>query len=112
MAHADQNAFFQVALKRFIDDVSVEVMEAQLVSKLADILSATSIFDMSDDTISRLAGESEESRAEREQLTRQLQVLKTGLETCRRFASVRIGGGMQFSANDTSGDDIDALTQS
>lgn len=87
-------------------------MEAQLVSKLADILSATSIFDMSDDTISRLAGESEESRAEREQLTRQLQVLKTGLETCRRFASVRIGGGMQLSANDTSGDDVDALTQS
>ena len=87
-------------------------MEAQLVSKLADILSATSIFDMSDDTISRLAGESKKSRAEREQLTRQLQVLKTGLETCSRFASVRIGGGMQLSATDTSVDEIDALTQS
>jgi len=87
-------------------------MEAQLVSRLADILSATSIFDMSDDTVSRLAGESEESRAEREQLTRQVQVLKTGLETCTRFASVRIGGGMQLLATETSGDEVDALTQS
>lgn len=85
----------QVALKRFIDDISVEVMEAQLVSKLSDILSAMSICDMSDETVSRLAGESEESRAEREQLNRQVQVLQYGLETCKRFASVRMGGGME-----------------
>ena len=99
-------------MKRFIDDVSVEVMEAQLVSKLADILSAMSIFDMSNETISRLAGESEESRAEREQLTRQLHVLKSGLDTCKRFASVRIGGGMQSSVTGGSSDKDSALTQS
>lgn len=85
----------QVALKRFINDISVEVMEAQLVSKLSDILSALSICDMSDETVSRLAGESEESRAEREKLNRQVQVLQSGLETCNRFASVRMGGGME-----------------
>lgn len=104
--------FSQVALKRFIDDVSVEVMESQLLSKLADILSAISIFDMPDETISRLAGESEDSRAERELLTRQLQVLKSGLDTCRRFVTVRLGGGMQPSATGEASDDVDALTQS
>ena len=90
--------YLKVALKRFIDDVSVEVMEAQLVSKLHDILSPVSIFSMPDEIVTRIAGESEESRAEREQLMRQLEVLRAGLETCKRFASVRVAGGVHLSA--------------
>ncbi|KAK1832585.1 P-loop containing nucleoside triphosphate hydrolase protein [Podospora conica] len=104
-------AYYKVALKRFIDDISVEVIEAQLVSKISDILSAVSICDMSDETISRLAGESEESRAEREQLNRQLCVLKSGLETCKRFASVRVSGDSLFASsqdNDLDPNDDDS----
>jgi hypothetical protein len=39
--------------------------------------------------VTSIAGESEENRAQREQLTRQLDVLTKGSETCKRFIGVR-----------------------
>ncbi|SPQ23961.1 4aabc9d3-cb0e-4cab-b923-e71054945ea4 [Thermothielavioides terrestris] len=75
------NAYYKVALKRFIDDVAVEVIEGRLVSALAAILSPVSVFEMPADQVARIAGEPEEIRAEREQLTKQLEVLRSGLET-------------------------------
>jgi hypothetical protein len=39
--------------------------------------------------VTSIAGESEENRAQREQLTRQLDVLIKGSETCKRFIGVR-----------------------
>lgn len=42
------------------------------------------------DLVTCIAGESEENRAQREQLTRQLDVLMTGSETCTRFIGARV----------------------
>ncbi|KAK3935347.1 dynamin family protein [Diplogelasinospora grovesii] len=86
------NAYYKVALKRFIDDMAIEVIEAKLVDVLGNILSPVSVYEMPSDLVSRIAGESEESRTQREQLTRQLDVLRKGLDTCKRFAGLRIGG--------------------
>jgi len=80
-------------LKRFIDDIAVQVIEEKLVSQLHSILSPVSIFKMPDDQVSRIAGESEDSRSHREQLKRQLDVLRKGLETCKRFVGLKFGGG-------------------
>jgi len=44
------------------------------------------------DLVTRIAGESEENRAQREQLTRQLDVLMKGSETCKSFIGVRVLG--------------------
>jgi hypothetical protein len=41
------------------------------------------------DLVASIAGESEETRIQREQLTRQLDVLMKGSETCKRFIGVR-----------------------
>lgn len=82
-----------MALKRFIDDVAVEVVEAKLVSALDRILPPNAIFQMSDDHVAHIAGESEETRSEREQLGKQLDVLRNGLETCKRFVGFRVSGG-------------------
>ena len=71
----------------------MEVIEAKLVSRIATILSPVSIYQMSDDQVARIAGESEESRAQRDQLARQLTVLRKGLETCKRFVGMKFGGG-------------------
>ncbi|KAK0723412.1 P-loop containing nucleoside triphosphate hydrolase protein [Lasiosphaeria miniovina] len=87
------DAYYKVALKRFIDDVAVQVVEGKLVSALENILSPVNVWRMSDDLVSRIAGESEESRLTREQLAKQLGVLKSGLETCKKFANLRIRGG-------------------
>ncbi|KAL1836356.1 hypothetical protein VTJ49DRAFT_5248 [Mycothermus thermophilus] len=86
------NAYYKVALKRFVDDVAVEVIEGQLATVLRDILSPTSVFKMPSNQVARIAGETEEIRTEREQLERQLDVLSNGLETCKRFAGLRLSG--------------------
>ncbi|KAH6632477.1 P-loop containing nucleoside triphosphate hydrolase protein [Chaetomium tenue] len=87
------DAYYKVALKRFMDDVAVEVIEAKLVSAIDDIFSPVKVYQMSPELVSRIAGESEDSRTEREQLSRQLAVLGNGLLTCKRFAGFRVGGG-------------------
>lgn len=82
----------QVALKRFIDDIAIEVIEAKLISPLYDIFSPITVTSMPADLVTRIAGESEENRAQREQLTRQLDVLMKGSETCKRFIGIRVLG--------------------
>jgi hypothetical protein len=73
--------------------VAVEVIEAKLMSALDRILSPLSVYLMPADEVARIAGESEETRAERDQLNKQLDVLRNGLETCKRFVGFRISGG-------------------
>ena len=82
----------QVALKRFIDDVAVEIVEVKLVSKLYDIFSPITVISMSADLVTAIAGESEENRAKREQLTKQLDVLTKGSEICKRFIVLKVIG--------------------
>ncbi|KAK0620856.1 P-loop containing nucleoside triphosphate hydrolase protein [Immersiella caudata] len=91
------DAYYKVALKRFIDDIAVQVIEEKLVAQLHNILSPVSIFKMSDDQISGIAGDSEESKSRREQLNRQLSVLRNGLETCKRFVGMKFAGGVSPS---------------
>jgi hypothetical protein len=82
----------QVALKRFIDDIAIEVIEAKLISLLHDIFSPITTAAMPADLVTHIAGESEEDRAQREQWTRQLDILTKGSETCKRFIGVRALG--------------------
>jgi GTP-binding protein EngB required for normal cell division len=75
----------QVAFKRFIDDIAVEVVETNLLAQLGDILSPIKVTYLTADVVTNVAGESDESRAKRRQLTNQLDVLVQGLETCKKF---------------------------
>ena len=84
----------QVALKRFIDDIANEVIEAKLILPLNDIFTPVAVSTMSADLVTSMAGESEESRAQREQLVKQLDVLTKGSDTCKRFIGVRLLGKM------------------
>lgn len=79
-------------MKRFVDDVAVEIVEIKLVAALADILLPASVFTMSDEMVERIAGESEDSRRQRQQLKNQLEVLGKGADFCKRFVGVRLGG--------------------
>jgi hypothetical protein len=79
-------------LKRFIDDIAIEVIEAKLISPLGSIFTPVAVSTMSADLVTSMAGESEESRAQREQLTKQLDVLTKGSDTCKRFIGVRLLG--------------------
>ncbi|KAI9649684.1 hypothetical protein NHQ30_002265 [Ciborinia camelliae] len=89
-------AYYAVALERFIDDMSVEVIEEKLVMPLARIFSPSTVIEMSDEVVTQIAGEPEESRAERAQLTKQKKVLAKGLVTCKRFVGLRRSGEFVF----------------
>ncbi|KAI3321397.1 dynamin family protein [Xylariaceae sp. AK1471] len=85
------HAYYTVAMKRFLDDISVEVIEEKLLAALGDILSPVKVFGMSPALVATLAGEAREIRAKRKKLTKQLDVLRKGSETCKRFVGVRLG---------------------
>ncbi|KAL4801651.1 hypothetical protein BDV18DRAFT_164702 [Aspergillus unguis] len=82
-------SYYKVALKRFVDDIANEVIEAKLVSALPVILSPVTVFNMPAEKVTRIAGESEENQALREQLNKKLQILRAGYETCKRFVGIR-----------------------
>ncbi|KAL4861089.1 hypothetical protein BDV12DRAFT_208372 [Aspergillus spectabilis] len=85
-------SYYKVALKQFVDDIANEVVKAKLVFALSSILSPVAVFDMPAKLITRIAGESEENQALREQLNKKLQVLKTGSEICKQFVGIRCSG--------------------
>lgn len=79
-------------MKRFVDDIAIEVIEAKLISQLNSTFSPITVTSMAADLVNSIAGESEENRAQREQLTKQLDILMKGSETCKRFIGVRVLG--------------------
>ncbi|KAI8666978.1 hypothetical protein NCS56_00832800 [Fusarium sp. Ph1] len=80
-------AYYKVAMKRFIDDVSVEAIEAGLVAELGKIIDPVSVSKMSANELSQVAGETEASQVMRRNLETELRVLKDGMQICRQFAS-------------------------
>jgi len=77
-------------LKRFIDDIAIKVVEAKLISSLGDIFTLVAVSAMFAELVTSMTGESEKNRAQREQLTKQLDVLTKGSETCKRFIDVKL----------------------
>lgn len=83
-------------MKRFIDGVAAQVIEDKLINALESILFPISIFEMDSKQIAIIAGEFEDSRIEREQLTEQLTVLQKGMNTCKRFTGIKFTGNSLF----------------
>ena len=79
-------------MKRFIDDVAIEVIEAKLISPLGGIFTPVAVSAMSVEFVASIAGESEENRAQRAQLNQQLEVFTQGFDECKRFIGVRLIG--------------------
>ncbi|KAI2633290.1 dynamin family protein [Xylaria nigripes] len=105
------HAYYKVAMKRFLDDISVEVIEEKLLAVLGDILSPVKVFGMSAELVATIAGEPRDTRARRKKLTKQLDVLRNGSETCKRFIGARLGDDdsdfMSENGDDDNDDDAD-----
>ncbi|KAK8091631.1 dynamin GTPase- variant [Apiospora hydei] len=80
-------AYYQVALKRFVDIIAIEIVEVRLVSALPDILSPVGVYKMDPALINDVLGEPEDRRAARAQLTEQLELLNQAALTCSKFHS-------------------------
>ncbi|KAI1208672.1 P-loop containing nucleoside triphosphate hydrolase protein [Annulohypoxylon truncatum] len=85
-------SYYQIALKRFIDSIATEVIEQKILMPLSDILSPVAVFKMPPDLVELIAGESQESRTKREDLTKKIDVLQRGLKTCERFVDSKLKG--------------------
>lgn len=73
-------------MKRFIDDVAVEAIEAGLVAELGKLIDPVSVSMMSNNELNQVAGETEVSKTLRKDLETELEVLKGGMAICKQFA--------------------------
>ncbi|KAH8655656.1 dynamin family protein [Xylariales sp. PMI_506] len=80
-------AFYQVALKSVVDNIAIYAVEYGLIQKLEGFFSTSRVMKMSPELIQTIAAEPPGAVAQREQLSRKLEVLNGGIETCRRYLS-------------------------
>ncbi|RYP49974.1 hypothetical protein DL768_004409 [Monosporascus sp. mg162] len=80
-------AYYQVALKKFIDDVSVNAIETCLIQRLPDVFSPGVVWDLSEEQIGQLGSEDDSTVKEREDLTKKLRILEKGLMDLDAFTA-------------------------
>ncbi|KAG8163019.1 hypothetical protein KVR01_007497 [Diaporthe batatas] len=84
MIHSMQT-FYDMSLRTFTDNLINLGIESCLIQDLPNIFTPRLVNDMDDEQLERLAGESEDVRSYRSQLRDNLDLLKQGLEQCRRY---------------------------
>ncbi|KAM0217107.1 hypothetical protein ACHAPA_006021 [Fusarium lateritium] len=73
-------AYYKVAVDRFIDDVSVLAIENCLISRLSSLFRSGTVAEMSDEDLNLLAGETKESSSKRKHLEAKKGILEKGLQ--------------------------------
>jgi hypothetical protein len=86
------NAYYRVVEKRFIDNIATKVVEGCFLEHLTEVFSPTVVAGMEQRLISRLASETQECIAAREELNQQVQIFASGEETCNKFIQMREPG--------------------
>ncbi|KAK7178145.1 dynamin family protein [Paraphaeosphaeria sporulosa] len=77
-------AYYKVALKKFVDDFSVLAVEADIVKSLPALFCPGNVLDIKDEMVATLAAEDEESSLERNRCCEKLKVLENGLRELKR----------------------------
>jgi hypothetical protein len=86
------DASLQVGLKNVVDAFTMYAVEECLLSRMSTIFTPESVYTLDDKTITRIAGESEQSIAERESLSKKLTVLKDTQKILHRMDRHKPGG--------------------
>ncbi|KAI1373160.1 dynamin family protein [Hypoxylon crocopeplum] len=74
-------AYYNIAIKRFVNVITTKIIEQKLLTGLSNILSPVAVFSISADLVELIAGKSQGSRAKRDELTKKIDILEKGLGT-------------------------------
>ena len=101
-------------MNRFIDDVSVLAIEDCLIGKLPSLFTSSNVAEMSDEELNFLAGETEESSAERGRLELKLGILEKGLQDLKSLykRSTVVGHRGYHGLSSEDSDKLSAIAQS
>ncbi|KAI1452846.1 P-loop containing nucleoside triphosphate hydrolase protein [Annulohypoxylon moriforme] len=80
-------AYYQIALKKFIDDISVDAIEACLIQRLPEVFCPDVIWDLSQEDVEQLGSEDDKTVKERNEATKKLEILEKGLKDLDAFTS-------------------------
>ncbi|WAO92148.1 Hypothetical protein NCS54_00964200 [Fusarium falciforme] len=78
-------AYYEMSRRTFTDNVINLAIESCLVCDIPNILTPTEVNCMSDERLSELADESENTVSQRETLREEVKILSQGLALCRRY---------------------------
>jgi GTP-binding protein EngB required for normal cell division len=87
-------AYYKIALDRFIDGVCVMAVEECLIDKLPSLLEPTKIIDLGSDEISRIIRDSDESIKERDFLVERLETLSKARRDINRWNRAKTSRGI------------------
>ncbi|KAH8597058.1 P-loop containing nucleoside triphosphate hydrolase protein [Bisporella sp. PMI_857] len=82
-------AYYEGALRTFIDNIAVLAVEGCLIDDLEDIFSPTAVIKMDDEKLRALGGESELAQVERSELEQKVAVLQDAQRECLRAGAVQ-----------------------
>ena len=83
-------AYYKVALKKFIDDISVNAVETCLIQCLPDVFSPDVVWNLTDEEVELLGSENDTTVTERAELTHKLKTLEKALRDLDAFTG-RVG---------------------
>ncbi|KAI1097823.1 putative dynamin GTPase [Jackrogersella minutella] len=78
------DAYYTVAMRRFVDNVCRQVIERHFMSRLPSLLCPQTVADLSDEELLRIGSESRKQRNRRAQLTATIQSLRESLAELQR----------------------------
>ncbi|UNI21474.1 hypothetical protein JDV02_007462 [Purpureocillium takamizusanense] len=96
-------AYYKVALKTVVDNVSTHAIECSLIQKLPSVLDTEKIHEMSDAEVAQLAADSEASVHERSRANEKLDVLEKALHELRQLDGFRSAAAPEAKAPSEGG---------
>lgn len=76
-------SLLQVALKTFVDNVAIQVIERRIVARLWEVFTPVSVAAMGSDVVAKIAMESPSEQERRMQLSSRAAKLRKGLDVCK-----------------------------
>lgn len=72
-------------MKNFVDDFAIYAVEHEVMERVPTIFSPATVFELPDDVVEEIAGETDESKMERGSSNAKLATLKSALDALRRL---------------------------